>query len=137
MIFLSTSQISQSRNSQLTTIISNATSYLYLAYDIMMTKHPRIYEYKPGELSIPPSDRATLSNISKQFSKTIIFCRIGLFSATFIRSNKVVLRSNSFDDDKQSTFIRFISESAHFCVAFLSRKFRPIEPPEAIYKKFK
>ena len=60
--------------------------------------------YKPGELSMPPSDRATFSNISKQFSKTIIFWRIGLFSATLIRSNNVVLRSSSFDDDKQSTF---------------------------------
>ena len=76
-----------------------------------MRKDPRIFQYKPGELSIPPSDRATLSNISKQFSKTIIFCRIGLFSATFISSNKVVFRSNSFEDDKQSTFIRFISRS--------------------------
>ena len=125
MIFLSTSQISQSRNSQLTTIISNATSYLYLAYDIMMTSHPRIFVYKPGELSIPPSDRATLSNISKQFSKTIIFCRIGLFSATFIRSNKVVLRSNSFDDDKQSTFIRFDSESARIFESKISTNHAP------------
>ena len=106
----STSRISQSRNSQLTTIISNSTSYLYLAYDINQVT-PTHFQYKPGELSMPPSDRATLSNISKQFSKTIIFCRIGLFSATFISSNKVVFRSNSFEDDKQSTFIRFISRS--------------------------
>ena len=106
IIFPSTSRISQYQIAKFATYHYNIVLYflfvsrLRYIYDMPPTQTLHI----PGELSMPPSDNATFSNISKQFSKTIIFCRIGLFSATLIRSNNVVLRSSSFDDDKQSTF---------------------------------
>ena len=50
-----------------------------------------------------PSDKAILIKISKQFSKTIIFCKIGLFSAMAMISSSVVLRNNSFWLLRQST----------------------------------
>ena len=111
IIFPSTSRISQFQIAKFATYHYNIVLYflfvsrLRYIYDMPPTQTL----HQPGELSMPPSDKATFSNISKQFSKTIIFCRIGLFSATLIRSNSVVLRSSSFDDDKQSTFFRLKS----------------------------